>query len=502
MGTTYKIQKGDTLSGIAKKHGTTVDALASANGIKNPNLIIAGNTLNIPTNLLPRALNDGNSGSSSSGSPSTSSSSSSNYSGYTSFEYGDFTASDETQAAKDNLTNAETALGNHGDFSWVDQGKLDDYTSQYENRDPFSYDFNTDALYQQYKDKYIKQAKMASADVMGQASAMTGGYGSSYAQTVGNQAYQSNLEQLNDVIPELYQLAYDKYNQEGQDLLNNISLLRGERDFAYGLHNDEYNKLVNDRNYWNDTYNNLYNRDYSQYVNDRAMAQTEHNTSEGYKYQTARDAVSDAQWQTAFDESVRQYNETLAENKRQYDESMAFTKKQYEDSKEVALSGSSGSSGGSGSSSGGSGGSSGSSGIPSAIEKKASTFTSNDALASYLDGQVASEAITEAQADYLYAQYVDENEMTTDSEGNKVSASYSDMVKSTKGWSVVDDGGSNLWGIDQDAIVTAPNGEQLTLKQLKNILVDEEDMSSSDATSYIKKLQQNLGISTNWLFGW
>jgi peptidoglycan hydrolase-like protein with peptidoglycan-binding domain len=432
---------------------------------------------------------------------------------YTPFEYDDFTASAETQGAKDSLTNAETALGNHGDFNWVDQGKLDDYTSQYENRDPFSYDFNTDALYQQYKDKYIKQAKMASADVMGQASAMTGGYGSSYAQTVGNQAYQSNLEQLNDVIPELYQLAYDKYNQEGQDLLNTISMLRGERDFAYGQHNDEYNKLVNDRNYWSDTYNNLYNRDYSQYANDRAFAQSEHNTSEGYKYQTDRDAVSDAQWQATFDEGKRQYEESMNvskqqwqaefdESKRQFESNASFARQQYEDSKEVALSGSSGSSGGSGSSSGGSGGSSGSSGIPSSIDKKASAFTSNDKLASYLDGQVASGAITESQADYLYAQYVDENEMTTDSEGNKVSASYSDMVKSTNGWTVVDDGGANLWGIDQDAIVTAPNGEQLTLKQLKSKLVDDEDMSSSDAASYIKKLQQNLGISTNWLFGW
>ena len=152
------------------------------------------------------------------------------------------------------LTNATNAVNNFKDFSWIDQGKLDDYTSQYENRPDFQYDFNADALYQQYKDKYIKQGKMAMADVMGQASAMTGGYGNSYAQTVGNQAYQASLENLNDVIPELYQLAYDKYNQEGQDLLNAISLLRGERDFAKGLHDDKYAKTMDKYNIANNEY--------------------------------------------------------------------------------------------------------------------------------------------------------------------------------------------------------------------------------------------------------
>jgi len=47
---TIKIQQGDTLSALAKKYGTTVSALMSANpNIKNPNLIIAGASLNIPS---------------------------------------------------------------------------------------------------------------------------------------------------------------------------------------------------------------------------------------------------------------------------------------------------------------------------------------------------------------------------------------------------------------------------------------------------------------------
>ena len=44
----YKIQRGDTLTSIAKKYGTTVNDLASANNIKNVNLIYAGDVLQIP----------------------------------------------------------------------------------------------------------------------------------------------------------------------------------------------------------------------------------------------------------------------------------------------------------------------------------------------------------------------------------------------------------------------------------------------------------------------
>ncbi len=46
---TVTIQKGQTLSGIAKSNGTTVDALLKANPtIKDPNLIYAGSSLNLP----------------------------------------------------------------------------------------------------------------------------------------------------------------------------------------------------------------------------------------------------------------------------------------------------------------------------------------------------------------------------------------------------------------------------------------------------------------------
>lgn len=47
-GKTYTVVKGDTLSEIAQKYGTTVDTLAQLNGIKAPNLIVVGQVLKLP----------------------------------------------------------------------------------------------------------------------------------------------------------------------------------------------------------------------------------------------------------------------------------------------------------------------------------------------------------------------------------------------------------------------------------------------------------------------
>ena len=138
-------------------------------------------------------------------------------------------------------TPTATPTTNSGYTSQYDT-QLKDIMDQILNREKFSYDVNGDALYQQYKDQYINQGKMAMQDAMGQAAAMTGGYGNSYAASVGNQAYQASLSQLNNVIPELYQMAYDRYNQEGQDLLNQYSMLT-DRD------NSDYSKFIDDRNY-------------------------------------------------------------------------------------------------------------------------------------------------------------------------------------------------------------------------------------------------------------
>lgn len=78
----------------------------------------------------------------------------------------------------------------------------------------FKYDVNEDALYQQAVERYKQMGKLAMEDTMGQASALTGGYGNSYAATVGNQAYQSYMQEASDALPEYYQRALDEYTDK------------------------------------------------------------------------------------------------------------------------------------------------------------------------------------------------------------------------------------------------------------------------------------------------
>ncbi len=51
----HVVRPGETLSGIAARYGTTSRALAAANGITNPNLVVAGARLGIPGAAAPAA---------------------------------------------------------------------------------------------------------------------------------------------------------------------------------------------------------------------------------------------------------------------------------------------------------------------------------------------------------------------------------------------------------------------------------------------------------------
>lgn len=124
------------------------------------------------------------------------------------------------------------------------------------NRGEFSYDVNKDKLYQQYRDLYAQMGRGAMEDTMGQAAALTGGYGSTYSQNAGQQAYNAYLQKLNEVVPELYNAAYDRYNQEGQNLMNLYTMARSNADNAYERdYNQWYNRLQLERGDEDTTYN-------------------------------------------------------------------------------------------------------------------------------------------------------------------------------------------------------------------------------------------------------
>lgn len=219
-------------------------------------------------------------------------------------------AEESTYAPSDLVQQAQNTLNQQiaskpGEYTSPWQQTLNDTINKIMNREKFSYDLNGDALYQQYKDQYVTQGKQAMMDTMGQAAALTGGYGNSYAQTVGQQTYQGYLQQLNDKVPELYALALDQYNQEGQDLYNQYALLGEQENRDYGRHRDAVADWQTERNYLADQYNNERNYDYGVWSDKKA-----------YDYQLERDKIADEQWQKEFAEAKRQYDESLALQKK------------------------------------------------------------------------------------------------------------------------------------------------------------------------------------------
>lgn len=139
-------------------------------------------------------------------------------------------------------------------FKYGNQRQYDQALKNVANRKAFSYDLSNDTLFQQAKEQYQTLGKTAMADTIGQASAMTGGYGNSYAATAGNQAYQNYLTELNNSVGDYYAMALNAYNSETDRLNNVYSALSTDRSAQQGEWKSNW-----------DVYNNLYNLYQSEY---------------------------------------------------------------------------------------------------------------------------------------------------------------------------------------------------------------------------------------------
>ncbi len=164
-------------------------------------------------------------------------------------------------------------------YSSAWQKQMDGLLDKIQNRKAFSYDAAKDPLFKQMKDRAASSGRMAMQDTMGQAASMTGGYGSSYGQSVGQQVYQETLKGANDMIPELYELAYGRYADEGDRMLTEYGIL-ADRE------NQDYNRFQDNRNF-----------EYQKGRDAVADAQWR----ESFDYGKDRDAVADAQWRESFD---------------------------------------------------------------------------------------------------------------------------------------------------------------------------------------------------------
>ena len=218
----------------------------------------------------------------------------------------DTTSWDDTQKGKDAgaaYDDAKDKVLNYGDFTYGNQEQLNAIMDKILNREKFSYDLNGDALYQQYKDKYIQHGKLAMGDAIGQASAMTGGYGNSYAQSVGQQAYQGQLDNLNDIVPQLYQMALDKYNMDEQSLFSKYGMLTDDYDRAYGVHKDGYNQLLDELGIAKSDYYDGANMFYTEQDNKNTVASNEFDDAMSIVTNDNTNAWNEANWK----ESNRRY---------------------------------------------------------------------------------------------------------------------------------------------------------------------------------------------------
>ena len=174
-----------------------------------------------------------------------------------------YTPSGSVQAAQAYLEQVKASKPGAYQSRWDDE--LTSLYDQIRNRKKFSYDMGTDPLYQQYREQYQRLGRLAMQDTMGQAAALTGGYGSTYGEQVGQQAYNAYLQNLNDIVPQLQQQAYQRYQDEGTDLYNQYSLVKGREDTDYGRYRDTVSDYYSDLSDARSAYNSERSLDQSQW---------------------------------------------------------------------------------------------------------------------------------------------------------------------------------------------------------------------------------------------
>nr|WP_317439002.1 hypothetical protein [uncultured Enterocloster sp.] len=214
----------------------------------------------------------------------------------TDYTYSRFQKSDRTQDYADRLDELEN--NRPDEYNSKYQGTIDSIIDSILNREDFKTDdvYESD-LYKNYRDQYIQQGQKAMRDTMGAAQAATGGYGSTYASAVGQQAYDSYMSQLSDKSLDIYDRVYQQYLNEGQELYNRLNMVNNQDNIDYGRYRDTVSDYYNDLNYYAGRYDSSYNQDFGEYQTDLSAKQW----AEQYAYQKTQDALAQQNWQTQFD---------------------------------------------------------------------------------------------------------------------------------------------------------------------------------------------------------
>lgn len=230
-----------------------------------------------------------------------------------------------------------------GKTSYSDQVR--DMMDKIMNRDKFSYDVDEDPLFQQALASAMKSGQQAMTDTIGQASALTGGYGSTYATTAGNQAYNAYVEDAYDNLPQYYQMAREAYDKEGEEMYRQFGMVSELDDKEYNrnlaaydatyqhrnaLYNEEYGRYRDEKS---DAFNmaglevDLYGHKVNNALNAYNMAKDMADTERQFTYNSWLDAVNIAMQQGQIERGAYEYDKSFDESVRQADRAYEQTEK-------------------------------------------------------------------------------------------------------------------------------------------------------------------------------
>ena len=167
-----------------------------------------------------------------------------------------FGNNDRLNTARYNLEQYEKTKP--ADYQSKYQGQIKDVMGKLENMGDFDYDPDADAAYQQYKNEYTQKAKLANQNAQANASAMTGGYGSSYGTQAGQKAYAVTMDDLNSVLDGLTAQNRAEYNTKKSGLQEQLSGLQSAEQNDYAKYQKDYSQWQDGLSYRQNEYNNAY----------------------------------------------------------------------------------------------------------------------------------------------------------------------------------------------------------------------------------------------------
>lgn len=192
-------------------------------------------------------------------------------------------------------------IGSFGSFSYDEAPTYENAFAQQQkdlldrilNREDFAWSKETDPQWSSYKKSYLREGDRATANALAQASAASGGRPSSYAANAATQAGDYYATKLNDVIPTLYQQAYERYLDEYNMKLKDLNAVNQQEQLDYAKYLDRLGQFNTDRGFAYQNYADDYDRLRSQLADVQGQDQIDYARylDEVSRRQTAQDSI-------------------------------------------------------------------------------------------------------------------------------------------------------------------------------------------------------------------